>query len=1244
VVRCRTYVTNITKIIGAQILFPKFTENLFGMEKVLGLDLGTNSIGWAIVQHNDDSSYSLLDKGVNIFQDGVAHDKSGEKPMVSERTAARSSRRHYFRRRLRKIELLKVLVKYNLCPYLSDEDLSEWKNHKKYPLKDDFLEWQKTDDDLDRNPYHDRYVCLTQDLDLSVISNRYMLGRAFYHMVQRRGFISNRKETKKDDEGKVKDSIKSLTKAMQESGCDYLGEYFYRLYEKGGKIRKNYTDRVEHYKKEFSAICEKQHLDVELVKALENAIFYQRPLKSQKGQVGHCTFEKSKARCPISHPRYEEFRMLCFINNIKVKTWNDDDYRTLDSDEVKQIIPLFFRKSKSQFEFEDIAKKIAGKGNYCDKVDKSEKPYRFNYKMFTSVSGCPVTAGLRSVFGDDWLNQICGVYSLGEGKTQDQILNDIWHVLFSFDDEEKLKEWAKEKLQMSDEEAEAFEKISIPQGYASLSLNAINKILPYLRKGYRYDEAVIMANLPAVMGCDAEHLPGEVAENIAVIMEDHVSNPLEKKKSIHQSVTEYLRDCQNVDSKCIEKLYHPSMIETYQAALPVDGIYKLGSPRTSSVRNPMAMRALFRLRKLLNELLRDGKIDSDTLVRIEFSRDLNDSNMRKAIEINQREQKRLHDDYSAKIKEQMGEDYVPSDEEILKYQLWEEQKHRCPYTGAQIGLEDFLGASPKYDIEHTVPRSRGGDNSQMNKTLCESRFNRDVKKGMLPAELANHIEVMANVDSFGWQEEIDSLRKRLERTRSYSATKEEKDRKIQDRHYLKMKLDYLEGKLKRFAMTEVPEGFSNRQGVDIGIIGRYARMYLQTVFKRVSTVKGATTAEFRKMWGLQDYYSKKERVSHAHHCVDAITIACIGRNEYDRWAQYMRDEERYRLSAADRPHFPKPWDTFTEDVLSVSDSILVPHYTPSNLSKHTKKRLRIRGKLQYGPNGERLYVQGDTARCSLHEQTFYGAIKKNDEIKYVVRKSLDSLEPKDVDKIVDDVVREKVKKAIDEKGFKKAMSEVIWMNEELQIPIKKVRISTGLKNPIRLKAHRDKSVHEHKRCLYVKNDGNYCMAIYEGNNDRGKIIRSYKLVNNLDAVNYFNGKTDLDNIVPYSDDKDLPLKCILKTGTMVLFYEKSPRELYECGVEELSKRLYKVIVMNKDGRVAFKYHLEARNDEKIKEDYWKEFKSEPPKLLTKGYSSINFVEPYPKLLLSKDNFNMMVEGYHFNITSAGKIILKNVLW
>ena len=77
------------------------------MAKILGLDLGTNSIGWAITEQYEDR-YELLDRGVDIFQEGVARTKSGEEPMVKTRTDARALRRHYFRRRLRKIELLKI--------------------------------------------------------------------------------------------------------------------------------------------------------------------------------------------------------------------------------------------------------------------------------------------------------------------------------------------------------------------------------------------------------------------------------------------------------------------------------------------------------------------------------------------------------------------------------------------------------------------------------------------------------------------------------------------------------------------------------------------------------------------------------------------------------------------------------------------------------------------------------------------------------------------------------------------------------------------------------------------------------------------------------------------------------------------------------------------------------------------------------------------------------------------------------
>ena len=199
------------------------------MAKILGLDLGTSSIGWAIVEQHD-SGYSLLEKGVDIFQEGVARVKNNEKPAVQDRTDARALRRHYFRRRLRKIELLRVLVRHDLCPPLTDAQLDALRSRKIYPLTEEFLRWQRTDDNTDRNPYRDRYRALTETLDLTARSDRHALGRALYHLAQRRGFLSNRKQAGEEEEGTVKEGIRDLTADMADAGCTYLGEYFYRLY------------------------------------------------------------------------------------------------------------------------------------------------------------------------------------------------------------------------------------------------------------------------------------------------------------------------------------------------------------------------------------------------------------------------------------------------------------------------------------------------------------------------------------------------------------------------------------------------------------------------------------------------------------------------------------------------------------------------------------------------------------------------------------------------------------------------------------------------------------------------------------------------------------------------------------------------------------------------------------------------------------------------------------------------------
>ena len=1209
------------------------------MAKILGLDLGTNSIGWAITEQQDDN-YTLLDKGVDIFQEGVNRTKTGEEPMVKIRTNARALRRHYFRRRLRKIELLKVLIANNFCPYLSDEQLDAWRYDKQYPLEDDFLLWLRSSNS--DNPYADRFKSLTVVLDLKKREDRYVLGRAFYHLSQRRGFLSNRKDSESSDDGKVKGAIKQLDEDMVAAGCTYLGEFYYKLFLAGEKIRTGdgygYAGRIAHYEAEFNAICDKQKLSDDLRKALRRAIFFQRPLKSQKGLIGSCTFEKGKSRCPISHPRFEEFRMWSFLNNVKVKTYLDDEYRPLNQEEFAKALPMFYRKSKPNFDFEDVAKAIAGKKNgcYAYKEDRCEAPYRFNFRMSTSVSGCPVTAQLREIFGEEWEDSICEVYLKGESKNREQIVNDVWHALYFFDDNDKLSTWAKVNLQLTDEEVDKFIKIKIPQDYGSLSLCAINRILPWLHIGYRYDEAVFFANLPWVVSadvwCDEEKREKIISAVAAVVTEGYSIKGSTKENAIYNA----LLDCGLCgDEIRIDRLYHPSMIETYQDAKPNErGLTLLDSPRTSSVRNPMAMRALFRMRALVNQLIKEGKIDSETKINIEFARGLNNANKRKAIEVYQRDQEKKHKEYAENIrklyKAECGVDVEPTDDDVLKYQLWEEQGHLCLYTGQTIGISDFIGPNPRYDIEHTVPRSRGGDNSQMNKTLCESSFNRDIKKGKLPAELANHAEILARIEQLGWNAKCEDLHKQIERTKGSFSTKEIKDAMIQKRHRLMMEHDYWKGKSMRFTMTEVPEGFSNRQGVDIGIIGRYARLYLKTVFEKVYVVKGATTADFRRVWGLQEEYAKKERVNHIHHCIDAITIACIDGKSYQEWAAYQKEVEYTEKRRIARPQFPKPWPTFTEDVKAVADELLVSHYTANNLPKHSRKKLRIRGKVQLNAEGNPIYVQGDTARAALHQQTFYGAIKRDDEIKYVVRKSLDALQPADVDKIVDDAVRECVKAAIAREGFKEAMSKPICFNEVKGVYIKKVRIYTpSITSPIHLKKHQMLSRFDYKQDYHVANDGNYCMAIYEGVDAKGKIKRSFQIVNNLEAAKFYNGKTNRYDLVPQSDSNDYPLKYILRTGTMVLFYENNPEELYECSRAELSKRLYKVTGMAADGRIKFTYHQEARDDKSINAE------------CGMGISSVDVHNPVARLRLTLGSLNMYVEGYDFELTVTGEIKFKH---
>lgn len=1214
------------------------------MTKILGIDTGTNSLGWAIVKKQADE-YHLLDKGVNIFQEGVKIEKGIESSKAAERTAHKAARVRNYRIKLRKIRLLRILSDAHLCPPLSKAELSAWRLKKEYPKNELFMQWQSTDDESEKTPYAYRHKCLHNCLDFSSVTDRYILGRAFYHMIQRRGFLSNRKDQSADDTGKVKESISNLTQEMHDAGYEYLGDYFYSLYNKGEKIRNHYTARNEHYLAEFKAICEKQDLDKnlgsEVVRQIEKAIFYQRPLKSQKGQVGKCVYEKNKTRCPSSHPMYEEFRMLSFINNIKIQTPNDDALRSLSAEERELIMPLFFRKSiikKKLFDFEDIAKKLAHRGQYgfYKKNTDVEMPYLFNYPMDTSVSGCPVTAALKDIFGENWIDALCETYTLAEGKSRLNVVNDIWHVLFFYTDDTKLAEFAKNRLQLNNEEARKFCEISLPGDYASLSLKAICKILPYLRRGLIYSHAVFLGNLCEVMPqyeWDIEEMRNAAIEHII-----HEMNQIDSKdaRTFEVCIKEYLKEQYHVSEEKLKKLYHPSKMDKYPRVLRTNdhGVYQLGSPRIDSVRNPMAMRSIFRLRKLVNRLLEEGKIDPDTEVHIEFARELNDANKRHAIAEFAKINQEKNDEARKNIIDIMGEDYDVKDDDIKKYILWEEQGHICLYTGRQIAISDFVGNSQKFDIEHTIPRSVGGDSRRMNLTLCDSRFNREIKKTKLPTELSNHDEIMARIND--WREKYESLDGQIRKLRGKSkgaTTKKQKDDIIYKRHLLELQRDYWRGKYLRFTMESVPEGFSQRQGTDIGVISKYVRLYLKSLFKYVYTVNGIATSNFRKIWGVQDVYGKKERVNHVHHCIDAIVVACISRAEYDKLGAYYHNEENHKWYGMSKAYFKKPWPTFVEDLKNVQDEILVYHYTPDNMPKQGRRKILLDVEVDGIKKKKKVLCKGDAARGSLHNDTYYGAIENDGVVRYVKRINLASMKENDVKNIVDDTVRGIIETAIKEKGFKKAMSSTIWMNEEKQIPIKKVRCYTpSVTKPLNIRQQRDVSSKEYKQQYHVTNDSNYLLALYIDKDKKGKEKREFEIVNMLQAAQYFRASNDKvveGRIEPIKSEHDYPFAYSLKIGTLVLLYEKSPNEVWDASLEERGRRMYKITGLSSTtingcsyARINMRNHEEARLSKEVK---------------AKNGAFKQGEELRPAIVMLHTQFNALVQGYDFEINELGEI-------
>lgn len=928
----------------------------------LGLDLGSNSLGWTLIAKGDNGTSKIVDSGVRIFEaglEGLEQDGKGESRNATRRDA-RSSRRRLERLSRRLVRLANILQRNDFLP---QGDVAD-------PSKRNEL-FTELDKQLD-NPYKLRAKGLDHKLE------PFEFGRAMYHICQRRGFLSNRKETlkKKEDEGKVKTGINELQTRIDESGSKTLGEYFSKVNPHEERIRTWYTSR-KMYEDEFNLLwgSQKNHypdiLTDDLKKQVHHAIFFQRPLKSQKNLVGKCEYERLQRRAAWAILEAQEFRYLQRINDLEIIQNNEK--RSLTPDERLKLIDELERNSSLKFSSTRkdtlTVKKILG-------LPKSAS---FNLEKGgeENLPGNKTVADLRKIFNERW-----DTFSRDD-KTQ--IVEDI----LSIQKEAALARRGMKQWGLDEESAKKFGNVSLQSGYCSFSRKALSKILPKLREGFRLNE----------------------------VLREIYPERWERQSEPH----ELLPPVKNED-------------------IP-------------EIRNPIVERTLSELRRVVNAAIKKyGKPDS---IRIELARDLRRNakergNAIKKMRANEKDRKKAMEF----IKKTYGLEN-PSRDDILKVILAEECEWHCPYTGKSIPRESLLGHHPQFDIEHIIPFDRSLDDSFMNKTLCDTDFNRNKKKGKTPYETSYGIPE--------WNDIIDRVKK--------------------------FKGSGRDEKLKRFKMTErdIEEffsDFSSRQLNDTRYATKRAKEYLGLLFGglkedaaqglgKVQAVGGQITAYLRNVWGLNSILKDgpgKSRDDHRHHVVDAIVIALTEQkwvNELSNAAKLAPKAGRRRFATVS-----PPWNSFLEDVRKSVLSVIPSHQV-------TKK------------------VKG-----ALHAETFYGKPYENKGGKLVTRTrvALEKLSAKDVEKIIDRTVKNLVKDKLKElntddpkKAFKDpANLPFIQSKNGGRIPIKKVRIEMPFETHLR--------VGEGYKERYVYSDSNHHMEIVEDLKTRkweGYVVSLYEAYQRL---------------------------------------------------------------------------------------------------------------------------------------------------
>ncbi len=615
----------------------------------LGLDLGSNSIGWFVIWLGDDGKpCGLGPGGVRVFPDG--RDPQSKASNAASRRVARGMRRRRDRYLKRRERLMGQLVQFGLMP-------DDWAARKKLEECD---------------PYELRAAALDRPLPL------HHIGRALFHLNQRRGFKSNRKTDSGDNEaGPIKEAVGRLGEAMEADGARTLGEFLWRRHRERQAVRVRNSGKAakaayDHYpsrrmlEREFDAIWSAQmrhHTEMtdEACDALRETIFHQRPLREQP--VGKCALDPARNpddadgfRLARAHPLAQRFRILQEINNLEYGEVGRESIK-LSDEQRKTLVLALSGKNRLSFDRMRTILKLPEVARFNLESDKRKE-----------LKGDETAARLshRNLFGKQWRN----MDRSRQGGIVEQLLDTL--------DENAMIAWLMAETALDEKTARRISSAALPEGHVRLGRRAIGRLLPYMEAGKRYDEAA-----KEEYGSHSEKRTGEVLERLPYYgawMPEAVTGS---------------GDVRHDDQK-----------------------------RWGRLSNPTVHIGLGQLRRVVNAIAKEHGPPAEAVVEMTRGFKLPPGKVREL----EREQATNQEKNDRRDGEIAGLGHAPNSRSRLKMRLWEELDPNdpldrcCPFTGEKISIHRLF--SEEVEIEHLIPFTASWDDSASNKVVATRYANR----------------------------------------------------------------------------------------------------------------------------------------------------------------------------------------------------------------------------------------------------------------------------------------------------------------------------------------------------------------------------------------------------------------------------------------------------------------------------------------------------------------------------------------